>query len=138
MRQVIDDPTISLCMIVRNEERFISQCLKSVRGFVDQIIVVDTGSTDTTRELARQFGAEVFDHPWSGDFSEARNYSISRATGNWILIIDADEAVAERDARLLHDLVRECKADGLKLTQRTYLQSANFVCATPNPRDYDE
>jgi tetratricopeptide (TPR) repeat protein len=139
MRQVLDDrPRISLCMIVRNEERFIRQCLTSVRQYVDQIVVVDTGSTDSTIPIARELGAEIFEHPWANDFSEARNYSISQATGEWILILDADEMLAERDALQLRRFVSDSCVEGLKLIQRTYLQSANFVCATPNPKDYEE
>jgi tetratricopeptide (TPR) repeat protein len=139
MRQVLDDrSTISLSMIVRNEERFIGQCLGSVKDFVDEMIVVDTGSTDRTAEIARQFGAAVFQHTWTGDFSEARNHSISRAASDWILILDADEKLAERDARRLRELVRHTRADGFKLIQRTYLQDANFVCASANPKDYVE
>jgi len=139
MRQVLDArPTISLSMIVRNEERFIGQCLGSVKDFVDEMIVVDTGSTDRTAEIAQQFGATVLDHTWNGDFSEARNYSISKASGDWILILDADERLAERDAQRLRELARNSQADGLKLIQRTYLQDANFVCASVNPRDYAE
>ena len=113
MRQVLDArPTISLCMIVRNEERFIGQCLGSVKDFVDEMIVVDTGSTDRTAEIAHQFGATVLDHAWTGDFSEARNYSISKASRDWILILDADERLAERDSKKLRELVRNARADG--------------------------
>ena len=139
MRQVLDGhPTVTLCMIVRNEERFISQCLTSVRQFVDQMVVVDTGSTDSTIAIARELGAEVHEHPWNGDFSEARNQSIAYATGTWVLVLDADETLAERDARQLRTLAADTRVDGLKLTQRTYLQSANFVCASANPKDYEE
>ena len=125
-------------MIVRNEERFIGQCLDSVKDFVDEMIVVDTGSTDRTVEIARQSGAAVFEREWGGDFSEARNYSISRANGDWILILDGDERLAQRDAQKLGDLVRNSRADGFKLIQRTYLHDASFVCASANPGDYLE
>ena len=84
-------PKISLCMIVKNEEKHLPGCLESVRGMVDEIIVVDTGSTDRTMEIARSFGAAVFVHPWSGDFSLARNESLRHAAGDWVLFLDADE-----------------------------------------------
>ena len=80
-------------MIVRNEERFLPGCLESVRGLVDEIIVVDTGSTDRTAEIARSFGARVFDFEWRDDFSAARNESLRHAGSDWILYLDADERI---------------------------------------------
>src|SRR5579872_2508884 len=84
-------PGISLCMIVRNEERFLAQCLRSVSDAVDEIIIVDTGSTDKTIEIARSFGATVLERPWRDDFGWARNESIAPATRRWIFFLDADE-----------------------------------------------
>lgn len=84
-------PGISLCMILRNEEEFLPLCLESVQGAVDEIIAVDTGSTDRTIEIARSFGAHIFHFDWNDDFSAARNESINKASYNWILIMDADE-----------------------------------------------
>lgn len=82
---------ISLCMIVKNEEQRLSGCLESVRGMVDEVIVVDTGSSDKTVETAKSLGAKVFSHAWPGDFSKARNESLRHATGEWVLFLDADE-----------------------------------------------
>ena len=82
---------ISLCMIVKNEERFLAQCLRSVADIVDEIIIVDTGSTDRTIEIAKDFGATVLQRPWRNDFAWARNESIKLATRRWILFLDADE-----------------------------------------------
>jgi tetratricopeptide (TPR) repeat protein len=84
-------PQISLCMIVKNEAQRLARCLTSVQLHVDEIIVVDTGSTDNTPEIARQFGAKVDSFVWCDDFAAARNYSLSLASGKWILILDADE-----------------------------------------------
>lgn len=84
-------PGISLCMIVKNEERFLEQCLRSVADVVDEIIVVDTGSNDRTIEIARSFGATVVEREWRNDFAWARNESIALATKRWILFLDADE-----------------------------------------------
>ena len=84
-------PSISLCMIARNEEKFLRSCLNSVTGLVKEIILVDTGSTDKTVDIAREFGAKVYYFQWCDDFSAARNFSIDKATGDWILILDADE-----------------------------------------------
>ncbi len=82
---------ISLCMIVRNEEESIARCLQSAVALVDEIIIVDTGSTDQTLEICRTFGAEIYSLDWSHNFSEARNESLSHAKGEWILILDADD-----------------------------------------------
>lgn len=87
------DPTISLCMIAKNEEQFLSDCLASVRGLVDEIILVDTGSTDRTVEIAESYGAKVFHSPWQGDFAAARNVSLAQASKDWILVLDADEVL---------------------------------------------
>ena len=77
--------SISLCMIVKNEEENLPRCLDSVRDVVDEIVIVDTGSTDRTVEIAESYGAKVFYHPWEGSFSKARNYSLKYATCDWIL-----------------------------------------------------
>ncbi|MEJ5365233.1 MAG: glycosyltransferase [Desulfosoma sp.] len=85
------DVTISLCMIVRNEEANLPRCLDSVRDQVDEIIVVDTGSQDRTRDIAALYGAKVLEFQWNNDFSAARNVSVQHATGDWVLWLDADE-----------------------------------------------
>jgi glycosyltransferase involved in cell wall biosynthesis/predicted Zn-dependent protease len=98
---------LSVCLIVRNEEKFVGQCLKSVQGLASQIVVVDTGSTDRTIEIAREFGAEVYSFAWCDDFSAARNVALEHATGEWILMLDADEELpAAEHARLRKDMER--------------------------------
>jgi tetratricopeptide (TPR) repeat protein len=99
-------PLVSLCMIVRNEGRHLKACLDSARGIINDIVVVDTGSCDDTRELARQCGARVYDFPWCDDFSAARNESVRHARGEWILWLDADDRVAERSRTALEKCVR--------------------------------
>jgi len=84
-------PRISLCLIAKNEEAMIVDCLESVRGVVDEMIVVDTGSLDRTVELAEAAGARVVRFEWCDDFSAARNASLKAATGDWLLVLDADE-----------------------------------------------
>jgi tetratricopeptide (TPR) repeat protein len=84
---------LSLCMIVKNEEEELPLCVNCVKAVLDEIIIVDTGSTDNTKEIARQLGARVFDFPWIEDFSAARNESVRRATGDYILWLDADDRV---------------------------------------------
>lgn len=93
---------LSLCMIVKNEERTLARCLDSVKGLVDEIIIVDTGSTDTTKEIALSYTSNLYDYTWTKDFSAARNESLRKATGKWILVLDADEFVEQGN----HDKLR--------------------------------
>ncbi|RJX21916.1 MAG: glycosyltransferase [Desulforudis sp.] len=97
----IMENTISLCMIVRNEERNLDRCLKSTYGWVDEIVIVDTGSTDTTPEIARAYGALVVHSKWENDFSRARNEGLRHATGHWIVVLDADEELPLETAQNL-------------------------------------
>ncbi|HEY3190788.1 MAG TPA: glycosyltransferase family 2 protein, partial [Solirubrobacteraceae bacterium] len=85
--------TISLCMIVRDEESMLPRCLQAVAAHVDEIVIVDTGSTDSTMEIARSFGAKVVEAEWTGDFAAARNISFDAATSDWIFYLDADEVM---------------------------------------------
>ncbi|HTB82963.1 MAG TPA: glycosyltransferase, partial [Candidatus Sulfotelmatobacter sp.] len=104
------NPRISVCLITKNEENFLAQCLRSVRGLASQIIVADTGSTDRTVEIAKEFGAEIYAFPWCDDFAAARNAAIEHASGDWILILDADEELPEaQHARLLEDIKNSTK-----------------------------
>jgi glycosyltransferase involved in cell wall biosynthesis len=95
-------PRLSVCMIVKNEERFLGQCLASVKDIADELIVIDTGSTDRTVEIAREYGAHVGHFKWCNDFAAARNASIAPATGDWILFLDADEELAANTQQALH------------------------------------
>lgn len=86
---------LSLCMIVKDEEKNLKRCLSKVASFVDEIIIVDTGSTDSTKTIASEFTDKIYDFNWCNDFSKARNFSISKASNNWILVLDADEFVID-------------------------------------------
>jgi glycosyltransferase involved in cell wall biosynthesis len=96
--------TLSLCMIVKDEESMLGQCLAAVRDHVDEIVVVDTGSTDRTVQIAREHGARVVDFAWTGDFAAARNVSFDAATSDWILYLDADEVLVDGDGPRLREL----------------------------------
>jgi glycosyltransferase involved in cell wall biosynthesis len=90
-------PFLSLCMIVRNEADLLERCLQSAVSIVDEIIIVDTGSTDTSKNIAAQYTANIYDLEWTQDFAAARNASIAKASGDWILVLDADEYLDSAD-----------------------------------------
>jgi glycosyltransferase involved in cell wall biosynthesis/Flp pilus assembly protein TadD len=93
--------TVSLCMIVKNEEANLAACLRPIRGLFDEIVVVDTGSADRTREIARDCGARLFDFPWCDDFSAARNESLRQARSDWFFWMDADDRLDESNVQRL-------------------------------------
>ncbi len=95
--------TISLCMIVKNEEKHLARCLGCVAKLVEEIIIVDTGSTDQTVEIASRYTPNVYSHPWTDDFSDARNYSFSKATMDYCMWMDADDIIEITEAgKFLH------------------------------------
>ncbi|MEW6003159.1 MAG: glycosyltransferase, partial [Nitrospirota bacterium] len=106
--------SISLCMIVKNEEQNIARALSSVKPVVDEMIVVDTGSTDRTKDIAKAFGAKVYDFAWTDSFSDARNFSLSKASGKWILVLDADEVISAFDHEKLRELIKGSRGQGVK------------------------
>ena len=106
----MNTPLVTACLIVRNEEAHLPRCLTSVKGLADEIVVHDTGSTDRTLEIARDFGATVSEHPWTSDFAFHRNRAFEMATGRWRLTIDADEAVCDTD---IAETRRRLEQDGL-------------------------
>ncbi|MBE3587314.1 MAG: glycosyltransferase [Thermoanaerobacteraceae bacterium] len=123
---------ISLCMIVRNEEQNLRRCLASVSGAVDEIIVVDTGSTDGTRRVAEEWGALVYSFPWNGSFSDARNASLERATGDWILFLDADEELVRESRPVLRRLTAAGDVDGYFVQIINYLGNEGWVETCPD------
>lgn len=106
--------TISLCMIVKDEEEVLGRCLESVGGLVDEIVVVDTGSADGTREIAQSLGARVFRLAWEDDFAAARNFSFSQASGDYLMWLDADDVLPPESAEkfpALREMLEETGAD---------------------------
>ena len=116
----MSSPLLSAAMIVRNEERHLPGCLASLEGVVDEIVVVDTGSTDGTVAIATSHGARVFHHPWADDFSTPRNVSLDHARGRWVLLIDADERLQPVDRALVAALL-----DGAD--EAAFLGHVNFL-----------
>jgi glycosyltransferase involved in cell wall biosynthesis len=102
----------SLVMIVKNEVANLAACLDSVRGLFDEIIMIDTGSSDTTKEIARAYGARVFDAPWADDFAQARNAGLFRATGDYVFWMDADDRLDPSHFELLRALLATLTAGG--------------------------
>jgi tetratricopeptide (TPR) repeat protein len=117
----IEGQTLSLCMIVKDEEEMLPRSLAAIKPAVDEMIVVDTGSTDRTVEIAKSFGAKVLHHEWTGDFSAARNVSLEAATGDWIVWLDADEVLVADDADELRKLT------GQTWREAFYLVETNFT-----------
>jgi len=116
-------PTVSLCMIAKNEEKWLEQCLNSVKDVADEIIIVDTGSTDKTKEIAKKFNAKIFDFKWVDDFSAARNESIKHATKDWVIVLDADEIIEKKDLGKIKNSIENAESDvaGFSFEQRSYL-----------------
>jgi tetratricopeptide (TPR) repeat protein len=104
--------TLTLCMIVRDEEAQLDRCLDSVRGVADEIVVVDTGSQDRTVEIARAHGARIVEFPWTDHFADARNAGLEVATGDWIFYLDADEALVAGDGAKLRAFVARRDVEG--------------------------
>jgi glycosyltransferase involved in cell wall biosynthesis len=133
-REKVPGPTVSLCMVVKNEKDHLARCLRSAKLFVDEIIIADTGSTDETKEIARIFGAQVFDVAWEDDFSKARNHSLSKAAGDWVLVLDADEVLSPADQRAFKSLLDDARTQpaAFSIQTRNYSNKANTVGFTLN------
>lgn len=112
--------TVCLCMIVKNEQRYLRQCIKSVEDIIDEIVVVDTGSTDDTIQIAKNYGAKLYEIPWENNFSKARNIAVSHVDSDWILLLDADEILEETSKQTLLTFIRTTKEDG------AYFQIYNY------------
>lgn len=111
---------ISLCLVVKNEELFLAECLASVRRYVAEMIVVDTGSTDRTLQIAREMGAEVHQASWPGNMAAAHDLPVAHATRPWILTLDGDEVLDPAGAAALEGCVATAQVDGFILPVRNY------------------
>ncbi len=118
----IDNPTLSLCLIARDSARTLPACLASIRPWVDEMVVVDTGSVDGTPTIARSYGARVFRFPWCDDFSAARNESLRHTLGRWLFWMDSDDTIDEANGRRLRELAHGTHADS------TYGYIMQVVC----------
>ncbi len=117
--------TISLCMIVKNEEAVLKRCLDSIADLMDEIIIVDTGSTDRTKEIAAEYTDKIYDFEWIQDFSAARNYSFSKATKEYIYVADADEVIDEENRQKFR-LLKEAMLPEIEMVQMLYCNQLEF------------
>lgn len=112
-------PRLTLSMIVKNEERYLKECLESVKNVADEIVIVDTGSSDSTVEIAKSFNADVYSFDWINDFSAARNYALSKSTGDWILYLDADERLDSKSIPEIKKIVATSAKTGCFCTVKS-------------------
>lgn len=127
--------TISLCMIVKNEEQVLARCLDSVADLMDEIIIVDTGSTDHTREIAAKYTGRVYDYIWKDDFADARNYSFSKATMDYIYCADADEVLDETN-RARFRALKEVLEGEVDVVQMYYCNQLQYNTVYNYDREY--
>ncbi|WP_083656042.1 glycosyltransferase family 2 protein [Paenibacillus sp. FSL H7-0326] len=104
--------TLALVMIVKDEASVLERCLESVLNLVDEIVIVDTGSTDNTKDIARNFNARIFDYVWEQDFSSARNYALSQVKSNWCIVLDADEMISNDCMQSIRSFINSHEAIG--------------------------
>lgn len=123
--------SISLCCIVNNEQQFLADMLLSVKGLADELIVVDTGSEDSSTDIALDAGAQVFNYTWNDDFASARNFSISKAQSDWILVLDADERIETAHHEKILDLISISRSSAFFLQRRHYLSNDSVPYFTP-------
>ncbi len=121
--------SLSLCMIARNEAPMLAPCLFGIKPLVDEIILIDTGSQDRTADIGRLFGAKVHAFTWCDDFAAARNFALSKASGQWILVLDADEVIAPADFSTIRELMRSGQGAPVAFTieTRNYCHTANSL-----------
>lgn len=118
--RLLRKPTISLCMIVKNEAQFLQGCLESAYSLVDEMIIVDTGSTDRTIDLAKIYTDKIYSLAWTDDFAAARNESLKHATGDWILLLDADEVLDSGSKRIIDEAINCWEIAGYQILTRNY------------------
>jgi tetratricopeptide (TPR) repeat protein len=116
-------PTLALSMIVRDAEKWLPECLESVRGAVDEVVIADTGSADSSIEIAQSFGAQVVLHTWEDDYAKARNASLAAVRSDWVLVMDADERLDASASKVLRPLLRADDVLGYQVTLRNYFRS---------------
>lgn len=126
---------VSLCIVVRNMAGLVGPCIASARPVVDEVVVVDTGSTDGTPEVARAAGALVTHAPWPGDLAQAHDLPVARARGDWVLILDGDEVLDPATRHLVPELADRRDREGYVFTVRNYVHGPSLKWRPADPRD---
>lgn len=119
--------SISLCIIVKDEGRILEKFLKKIKPFVEEIIIVDTGSKDNSKRIAKKYTSKVYDFKWCDDFSKARNFSISKAKKEWILWLDPDEIVSKNDLGKIREFTKNKEYLGYRFIQETFVNNKKYV-----------
>uniref|UniRef100_UPI00293DC4C9 glycosyltransferase family 2 protein n=1 Tax=Clostridium TaxID=1485 RepID=UPI00293DC4C9 len=107
--------TLSVCIIAKNEEENLLRCLESIKDIADEVILVDTGSIDNTIGIAKKYNAQIVEFPWINNFSSARNKALEKATKDWILCIDCDEALDSSQVHEIKSTLKHSKSLGFRL-----------------------
>jgi len=126
-RKMLKKPTLGLAMIVKDEEKNLERCLRSVYGLVDEMVVVDTGSKDRTVEIAKVFTSKIFSAQWKDDFALARNEALTHVTADWVLVLDADEVIAAKDHHLILEAMQEFGVGGFRVLTRNYCSDSSVA-----------
>ena len=126
--------TISLCMIVKNEGEVLDRCLSSINDLVDEIIIVDTGSTDNTKKIASKYTDLIYDYQWNDDFAAARNFAFSKATKDYIYSADADEVIDDLNRKKFMDLKKALLPE-IEIVQMLYLTDMRYNTTENYKRD---
>ena len=134
---------LSLCVIVKDEEDWIEWCVNNAKDFVDEIVIVDTGSDDSTIPLIRKMQEDnkkvkLFDFEWGNHAAKSRNFAVSKTRGEWVLSLDADEMVSPKDFPMMRELIKKKDVDGYKLEQRNYSNEDETFDYMLNKGDYKE
>ena len=127
--------TVSVCMIVKNEEKLLRRCLDSLEGIYDELVIVDTGSTDRTKEIAWEYTDEVYDFEWVNDFAAARNFAFSKCTKDYIYSADADEVLEDKQREMLKVLMQYLDPK-YEIVNMLYLTPIDFNEANGFEREY--
>lgn len=121
---------LSVSMIVKNEERYLPQCLDSIKDFVDEIVITDTGSADSSKEICSKYTDKLYDYKWDDSFANARNNSLSKCTGDWVISLDADEVIPVGTFLYIYDLILNGTGDAYIFPIRNLMQDGSYSIST--------
>lgn len=119
--------TLSVVMITKNVEGIVREALESVKEIADEVVVVDSGSTDNTLEVVRRFTNKIYIHPFADNFAQLRNFGLEKASGDWILVLDADERLSQEAKRAIPKLITDSTVDGYWFRRKTYITPKKYL-----------